>query len=237
MISQSHIIKRRIAKRLLFILTAITLVLVLSAMTFYTAGADNRLIPSEHCDGGDCCTSSDCTCTNCTAHPGYASYPEVIIEDEPIPLFSADGRDFFLFAPMGIPTWAIFNLIATAAGILFSLLTIFKAIKQKKHENNEVDEYTAKLVADNNAENEELLAFIENEDRYNRQRRLIALIAMYVLSFSAALLLILTQNFKGAVALLDFWSVAHTVILACLLVSGSLVFKKYRRELLEICTV
>jgi len=157
----------------------------------------------------------------------------MIVEDDPIPLFSADGRDFFLFAPFGIPTWSIFNLILTVAGAVLSIITVIHAFIQKKEEFNEVDKYAAKIMAGNTAQNEELLVFIANEDQYNKRRRLTALVVKCVLSFCAVLLLILTQNFKGAVAVFDFWSVAHTAMFAGIIISGRLVFKKHREELIE----
>jgi len=233
---RKHFIKRGIAKRILYAITTIMLITLLSAMTFYSAASSEHVIPSDYCNGDECCLSNDCSCPNCTGIVVPGSFPEVIIEDYPLPLFSAVGRDFFLFAPMGVPTWSIFNLILTATGILLSILTILRAIKQKKDEFNEINEYATKLMTDDSAKNEELLAFIAKDEHFIKRRRLIALVIMYIFSFGAALLLLLTQNFKGAVAVFDIWSVVHAVMFTCLLISGNFVFKKFRKEQIKICT-
>jgi len=272
MISRRCFNKKGVIKRIAYVFTFILLVTALSSMTFYTAGSASRIIPSDHCEGGDCCINSDCSCPNCEGRgkPGGVCencdgdlcpncgncyicgkspcpecrdnflhtddrYGDVTVEDDPVPLLSTLEPDFFLFAPMGIPTWSIFNLILTVTGILLSMLTILQALFQKKEEFNEVDRYAAKIMKDNCAQNDKLLEFLENEDQYNKRRRLIAFCIKYVLSFAAALLLMLTQNFKGIIAIFDLWSVAHAIMFAGIIISGRLVFRKHQKELFEIC--
>jgi len=233
MISQWLSLKRASIKRFLLTLTTISLIVAVSAMTSYNAGSVSRVIPSDYCDGGDCCVTSDCSCPNCYGQshlPDGGFHQEVTVEDFPVPLFSADGRDFFVFAPMGIPAWALFNLILTATGLILSILIVLRALRQKKDEFNEFDEQAAKLMNNSCAQNEKLLSFVESEDLYSRKRRLTALESMYILSFGAALLLILTQRFNGSIAIFDFWSVFHAVIFGCVIMSGRLVFKKFERS-------
>jgi len=233
MLLRQYFIKKGIIKRILLVLTALMLITALSAMTFYSAGSTGRIIPSDNCDGGNCCLSIDCSCTNCdngemTAQADNIHY-DVVIEDEPIPLFSSNGRDFFLFAPMGVPSWAIFNLILTVTGVVLSLITVLRALRQKKEEFSEIDRQAAKFMEDDSIMTEEVIGFIENENLYTSRRRLIALVIKYVLSFAAALLLILTQNFKGVVAVFDFWSAVHAIMFTGIIISGRLVFKKHRK--------
>jgi len=165
--------------------------------------------------------------------PEENSRGDVTVEDDPVPLFFVNDRGFFLFAPMGIPTWSVFNLILTAAGIFLSIITILRALYQKREEFTEVDKCAAKIMSGDSANKDELLIFIANEDNYNKRRRLIAFAVKYVLSFAAVLLLLLTQNFKGAIAIFDFWSAVHLIMFTGIIISGFLVFKKIERSYLN----
>jgi len=272
--------KKAVVKRIVFILTAIVLITVVSSVTFYSASGAGRVIPSESCEGDDCCLKSDCLCPNCTGHgepdgdctrcggkrlcgtcngcldcgydrdieciecgnqtvpaenkfTGFAGFSEVTVEDDPVPLFKINDRSFFLFAPMGIPTWSIFNLILAVTGIFLSLLTIIRALCQKREEFTEVDKCAAKIMSGDFANKDELLVFIANEDFYNKRRRLVALAVKYILSFASVLLLLLTQNFKGVVAIFDYWSAAHSIFFTGIIISGRFVFKNFREELLK----
>jgi len=40
-------------------------VLLISCLTFYDVLSAGKVIPSNHCEGGDCCIQSDCSCPNC----------------------------------------------------------------------------------------------------------------------------------------------------------------------------
>jgi len=151
----------------------------------------------------------------------------MIIEDTPVPLFSVVGFDVFLFAPLGMPAWAVLSLLLTVAGIVFSFIVIIRAARQKEHENKEFDERTEKLQSVNSLENLQLLSALENEDRFIRQRRLWALVAMCFLSFSALLLLVLMQDFRGVIVLFDWWVIIHSIIFMGVLVCGRLAFSKY----------
>ena len=223
-------------KRCCFALLYFVLISTVSVMTFINAGATVRIVPSDHCDGGDCCTDIECSCFDCCDNLSLTGFEgEVAVEDEFIPLFSSDIPNFFLFAPFGMPTWAIFNLLLTAAGVLFTVITVARTLYQKKSENDEIDEQTKQIMIKNSLDSEGLLDIIENDEIYCRRRRLIALTVMYVLSFAAVLLLLLTQNFKGIIAVFDIWSVIHAIMFAFILSSGRLVFKTHGKELSQTC--
>ena len=181
----------------------------------------------------DCGHNQDPECPECGEEPLLISeaddniYRELTIEDSPVPLFSAAGFDFFLFAPFGMPSWAILSLLLTLAGIVFSFIVIIRSARQKERENKEFDERTAKLSGVNSLENVQLLSALENEERFIRQRRLWALIALCFLSFSALLLLVLIQDFRGVVVLFDFWVVIHLALFSGILICGKLAFKRY----------
>jgi len=177
----------------------------------------------------DCDYNRDPECPECGENtlPFYDEYRERIIEDEPVPLFSAAGHDFFLFAPFGIPAWAILSLVLTVAGIVFSFIVIIRAARQKKDENKDFDKRSEELYSVNSLENMQLLGILENEERFIKHRRLWALVMTCFLSFSAVLLLVLMQDFKGIIVLFDFWAFVHAAIFAVILICGKLVFKKY----------
>ena len=157
----------------------------------------------------------------------YDAFSEPVTEAEISPLFSIAGFDFFLFAPFGMPAWAVLNLLLTIAGIVFSSIIIMRAARQKELDSNEFYELTAKLYSVNSLENIKLLSALENEERYVQQRRLLALLITCFLSFIAVVLLALMQDFKGIIVLFDWWVIIHSVIFAGVLIFGRLVFYKY----------
>jgi len=180
----------------------------------------------------DCGYNRDPECPECSEETLVITdyYSETTIDDEPVPLFSAAGLDFFLFAPFGIPAWAILSLIFTIAGIVFSFFVIIRTARQKKEENKAFDERSAKLHSVNSLENMQLLGILESEERFIKQRRLWALVMTCFLSFSAVLFLVLMQDFEGIVVLFDWWVIIHSVLFAGILICGKLVFKKYEFE-------
>jgi len=154
-------------------------------------------------------------------------FPMLAVEDETVPIFSSTGRDFFLFAPFGMPAWAIFNLLLTLAGVIFSFVIIIRAACQKEHENREFDARTSLLFTVNSLENVQLLSAIENEERFIRRRRIWALVTACFLSFGAVLFLVLMQDFKGAIVLFDWWVIIHSILFVGILICGKLAFRRY----------
>jgi hypothetical protein len=68
---------------------------------------------------------------------------------------------------------------------------------------------------------------IKSKESYNKKRRLGALISMYILSISAMILLMIVQNFRGVIALFDWWVIIHTVLFSGIIICNKLVFRKY----------
>jgi len=188
----------------------------------------------ETCNGClDCGHNRDANCPDCGEELlpvndfGNDAFPDFIIEDGPVPLFSVGGLDFFMFAPPGMSAWAILSLVLTISGIIFSIVITILAIRQKESEHKEFDERTSELYSVNTLENLQLLGALENEEQFNKQRRLWALVMVYLLSFCAVLFLLLLQDFRGVIVLFDRWVIVHSIIFAGILVCGKLVFKRY----------
>jgi len=155
---------------------------------------------------------------------------DFVIEDEPIPLFSGAGFDFFLFAPLGMSAWAILSLLFTLAGVVFSFIIVIRAVRQKEDENKEFEERTAELHSIKSLENVQLLSALENEEFLQRHRRSRALVITIILSVTAVLLLVLMQDFTGVIVLFDWWVVAHSIIFAGVLFCGKLAFKRHETQ-------
>jgi hypothetical protein len=193
----------------------------------------------DTCDGCiQCGSGCDPECPDCSDssvsgnRPDIGQvpfYPEVIdIKDEPLPLFDLFGTPIFFFAPFGIPSWAIVNVLLTIAGIALSLVTILRAVLQKKTENKNVDnQYSAMVRNADSFNNDVFFSLIKHKEDYNKKRRLGALISMYVFSLGALILLFIVQDFKGVIALFDRWVIIHATLFTGVVVCNRLVFRKY----------
>jgi len=143
-------------------------------------------------------------------------------------LFNIFGTPIFFFAPIGMPSWAILSVLLTIAGILLSFVTILRAVYQKKTENKNVDNQCSAMLRNVDSFNDDtFVTLLEHKEQYNKKRRLGALISMYVLSISALILLLIVQNFRGVIALFDWWVIIHTLLFIGVLVCSKLVFRRY----------
>jgi len=154
-------------------------------------------------------------------------FPELIVEDNLMPVHSSSGIDFFLFAPFGMPAWSILNLVLTLAGIVFSIVIIIRAARLKEIESIEFNERTSELQSVISLENIKLLSALENEESFMKKRRLWGILMTCFLSLSALLLLILIQDFSGAIVLVDWWIIFHSLLFVFTVICGKLAFKKY----------
>jgi hypothetical protein len=133
-----------------------------------------------------------------------------------------------LFAPIGTPSWAILSLLLTIAGIIVSIVTILRAVYQKKSENQYVDTQHSAMLRDvDSFNNDSFLELVEGKERYNKKRRLSALIVMYALSIGALVMLLIFQDFRGIIAIFDFWVIMHAVLFVGVIICSKLVFRKY----------
>jgi len=151
-----------------------------------------------------------------------------VVEDNPAPLFSIGNLDFFIFAPEGMPYWAILSLILTAAGIVYSITTIIRAVSRKKHENRIINDYYGSLYYDEPTCNADVAAAIEEREKTSGNYRFAALSVMYFLNIVCVLLLFLVQKFKGVIVLFDWWVLIHAVIFAFIILCGELAVKKQK---------
>jgi purine-cytosine permease-like protein len=149
------------------------------------------------------------------------------IDEEPLPLFNLFGRQIFFFAPFGMPYWSILSVLLTIAGVILSLVTILRAVNQKKKENKNVDnQYSAMLRSENSFNDDTFIDLLKHKELYNKKRRLALLVLMYIFSIGAVLLLLIIQNFRGVIALFDWWVIPHAVLFVFVVICSKLVFRK-----------
>jgi len=142
-------------------------------------------------------------------------------------LFNDSGFEILLFAPFGMSAWAIINIILTAAGTILTFITIIRAVRQKKSENDQTEKYVALFNIDSYVDTQ-TIAILNDSERYDKRRRLGAFILMYTLSIGAVLLLVLLQDFTGAIALFDWWTIVHTILFAGILISFRIVYVNHK---------
>jgi hypothetical protein len=186
----------------------------------------------ETCSGClECGSECDPECPDCGDAPFSANEPYYLdIEDEPLPLFNLFGTPIFFFAPVGLPSWAILNVLLTIAGLVLSVVTIFRAVNQKKTENKNVDnQQSAMLRNADSFNNDVFFDLIRQKEQYNKKRRLTAFVSMYILSISALIILLIVQSFRGVIALFDWWIITHTVLFIGVVICSKLVFRKYKK--------
>jgi len=118
-------------------------------------------------------------------------------------------------------------LVLTALGVGFTAFVIYRAVRQKKDENDAIDEHSSLLRNIDSFDNEKVCRVVEEKERYNKRRRLGAFSLMYTFAAAAVLLIILFQDFKGIIVLFDWWVIVHAALFTGVLVSGKLVFRKY----------
>jgi len=147
------------------------------------------------------------------------------MQASPVLMLTESGFEILLFAPFGMSAWAIMNILLTFAGIVLTFITIIRAVRQKKTENNGVERYVALFNIDSYIDTQTLV-ILNNGEQNNKRRRLGAFIAMYTLSIGAVMLLILVQDFTGAIALFDWWTIVHTALFAGILVFYRLIYIK-----------
>jgi len=149
------------------------------------------------------------------------------IGDDPLPLFNVFGTPVFFFAPIGMSSWALLSVLLTIAGIALSILTILRAVYQKKTENKNVDnQYSAMLRNADSFNDDIFFELIKHKEQYNKKRRLAALLLMYILSISALILLLIVQDFRGVIALIDWWTFIHASLFLGVVICNKLVFRK-----------
>jgi uncharacterized membrane protein len=151
------------------------------------------------------------------------------IGDEPLPMLNILGRQFFFFAPVGVPYWSILSVLLTIAGAVLSIVTIFRAVNQKKKENKNVDNQCSAMLRNvDSFNNDVFIDLLKHKEQYNEKRRLVAFALMNIFSIGAVLILLIVQNFRGVIALFDWWVITHAVLFISVTICKTLVFRKVK---------
>ena len=133
--------------------------------------------------------------------------PTVMIGSQEVPLFGS-GNPF---------VWSLVNLILSAIGLLLVIITGVRFTAQKLRERKEAGT---------------VYTFLEEG---NRERRRVAwLVTAVLLGIAAPVLFLFTQNMGLLMVMLDRWSSVYAVILAVVIVSYLLAFRREGDESYEI---
>jgi hypothetical protein len=182
----------------------------------------------------ECGNFCDPECPGCGNSPvadNQPYYRDILdIEDDPLPMFNIFGTPIFMFAPPGMPSWAIMNVLLTIAGVVLSIITILRAVSQKKTENKNVDNQCSAMLRNvDSFNNDTFISLLKHKEQYNNKRRLGALISMYVFSIGALIFLLIVQDFKGVIALFDRWVFIHAILFIFVVICNKFVFRKCYR--------
>ena len=146
--------------------------------------------------------------------PARTSFFE--INDQMIPTVNFGGRTIALFAPLGVKSWALLNLILSILGIAFVVITTIRTLKQKKKDSEED-------VAENGAQ-------FHDEETGNKRNRLTWLALAAVAALAGILLFFLTQDMRSMMVLTDWWTLIHIIFFVAIVIACPLVFKKQEKE-------
>jgi len=134
------------------------------------------------------------------------------IDNGDVPLVPFGGRTIPLFAPIGMRSWALVNLILAVLGVILALFLAAHALLRRRSDN--------RLDAPDGAEYE--------VDRHYRKYRPIWLAVACVAGLLGILLFVLTQDMSAMMALMDRWTILQAVIFAAEIVAT--IFKQKRSK-------
>jgi len=120
-----------------------------------------------------------------------------------------------LFAPFGSDLWSPLNLLICIIGILLAVLLMLRFILLKRRERKQ-DKQGVDIT--------DMSIIVED-----RQQYLIWFIIAVVAAMVGAFLFALVQNMNMDMALIDFWTITHTIILAAQVTAIILVTKMVKR--------
>jgi hypothetical protein len=150
--------------------------------------------------------------------------PQAPIEVDEItpPRASIFGIPLLLFAPPGIRSWALLNLIMSIAGILLVVITTLRLLIYKRKEDKRVNDGI------NNSFNEEFENPESNDP--SKKFRLTWFTLGAVAALTAVIVFILTQDITAIIALTDWWTIIHLVLLAVVVVSCAVIFRGQKEK-------
>jgi len=184
----------------------------------------------EHCRGClDCGHGRDQNCPYCGDEeelPLDGGDGVFFIDDsgDLIPLASLWGADVFLFAPFGTPAWIITNLIAGITGGLLLVIATLRIILHKRKETMRIEAELAGINFDESIKSKGIFGvLVKIEAKYTEHRNNVY-ITMGFLALLGVIILILTQSFRGIIAIFDWWTIIHIMLFAGIIICNKLVF-------------
>ena len=144
------------------------------------------------------------------------------IDDLDTPLVNLNGRPILIFAPLGLKTWALFNLIMSIAGILLVVVTVIRILRRKREENKKEVE-RSKQRTDQRPNN------VEANDP-EKKYKLRWFIAETIAAIIAIFVFIMTQDITAIIALTDWWTVIHIILLSVISISCVTICKEKRTK-------
>ena len=121
-----------------------------------------------------------------------------------------------LFAPFGSNLWSPVNLLMSAAGVLLAVMLMLKFVLRKRRERIQDKKHIDITDMD---------IIIESKQKY-----LIWFIIAVLAAMTGAFLFALVQNMQSEIALIDFWTITHTVILTAQIAAIILLMKTVKKQ-------
>jgi len=150
---------------------------------------------------------------------------EVYVLPEDIPLIGIGNFGVMLFAPTGMPSWALLNLIMTILGLIYAAVVVIRAMIRRRKEEEKARELDDEefIVSSRTLEEEE-------EERVDKYLRPGWLATALITAIIAVFLFLITQDMRTMMVLIDWWTLAHAIILVVEIIAVLFAFKKKRVE-------
>jgi len=130
-----------------------------------------------------------------------------------------------LFAPLGVSSWALINLILSILGLAFAAVTGVRAIMRKRKGDREADASDEADEAARTIEDKRNRTMDEDHQVSNKRERLICMIIAGCTAIIAVFLFILTQDLTSVMALVDLWTIVHVVLFVACVIACRFVFR------------
>jgi len=138
------------------------------------------------------------------------------IRGEDVPMIELGDKGVLLFSPTGTMSWALMNLILSAIGFLYALMSVERIVLKRKRERLEQAK-SASVNLDYIDDLEE-----EQTDWDFRPSWLVTSIAMAILG---GILFLLTEDTRNPMVLVDWWTSIHAIIFTVQLTGVILIIK------------
>jgi uncharacterized membrane protein len=129
------------------------------------------------------------------------------ITDQGVPLLG--GIQLF---PNGQASWALINMILSVVGIVIATIYLIRYITHRRKEESREEDKAAVRQGE------------ENEEQNNKRRFSLLLISC-ITSVLAAAIFFITQELFSQMVWMDFWTIAHLVLLAVGIFAAVCVFR------------